>query len=252
MTLYLFFKHIHCSPYHTVKKQEIHSHLKYISWNRLKVDINTLMLISRNFCERYQEQIVAISTLCLLSRWKALQTTFHRITVFVQVIMIFWLCWTTWHKNCWKKSKWQNENKSWYSSLDVQLKTKYYCVVTVWKLRKFTLTNFQLKLREINKLLLNYTASCFHEIFFMWEWIFRFSTLCKSFVIYLIGDHAGVENLPLMWPTSLSISFLRSWYSFTSVLEGTATCRKVTLPLHWGYFSNNFSKARSLATKPLV
>ena len=188
MTLYLFFKHIHCSPYHTVKKQEIHSHLKYISWNRLKVDINTLMLISRNFCERYQEQIVAISTLCLLSRWKALQTTFHRITVFVQVIMIFWLCWTTWHKNCWKKSKWQNENKSWYTSLDVQLKTKYYCVVTVWKLRKFTLTNFfsfsKNSVKSTDLVLILNCCNYFHEFVLF---LFFFSSESK----FLVFPHCG-------------------------------------------------------------
>ena len=39
-----------------------------------------------------------------------------------------------------------------------------------------------------------------------------------------MGDQAGVENWPLMQPTSLSISSFSSWYSFTSVREGTATC----------------------------
>ena len=32
-------------------------------------------------------------------------------------------------------------------------------------------------------------------------------------ISYRIGDQAGVENRPLMWPTSLSISPLSSWYS---------------------------------------
>ena len=182
MTLYLFFKHIHCSPYHstTLWKNKKFTHLcKIFRENSSKLTyLNTLILISRNFCERCQEQIFAISTLCLLSRWKALQTTFHRITVFVQVIMIFWLCWTTWHKNCWKKSKWQNENKSWYTSLDVQLKTKYYCVVTVWKLRKFTLTNFfsfsKNSVKSTDLVLILNCCNCFHEFvlflfFFKWE-----------------------------------------------------------------------------------
>jgi hypothetical protein len=43
--------------------------------------------------------------------------------------------------------------------------------------------------------------------------------------MYLMGDQEGVEKEPLMEPTSLSISSLSSWYSFTSVLEGTATYR---------------------------
>ncbi len=41
--------------------------------------------------------------------------------------------------------------------------------------------------------------------------------------MYLMGDQEGVEKDPLMEPTSLSISSFSSWYSFTSVLEGTAT-----------------------------
>ena len=37
--------------------------------------------------------------------------------------------------------------------------------------------------------------------------------------MYLMGDHDGVLNLPLMWPTSLSMASFSSWYSFTSVLS---------------------------------
>jgi len=33
-----------------------------------------------------------------------------------------------------------------------------------------------------------------------------------------MGDQDGVENDPLMQPTSLSMASFSSWYSFTSVL----------------------------------
>ena len=42
---------------------------------------------------------------------------------------------------------------------------------------------------------------------------------------HLMGDQAGVENEPLILPTSLSSSSFNSWYSFTSVRDGTATYR---------------------------
>ena len=43
---------------------------------------------------------------------------------------------------------------------------------TVWKIQKSTLTNFSQKLREINASFI-YNVTCFHEIFFKWEWISR-------------------------------------------------------------------------------
>ena len=80
-------------------------------------------------------------------------------------------------------------------------------------------------------------------------------SVALRFKLYLMGDQAGVENWPLMQPTSLSISSFSSWYSFTSVREGTATCghkafvtvihgssltcRSRTFPIHFGYFTKS-------------
>ena len=126
-------------------------------------------------------------------------------------------------------------------------------------------------------------------------WYFVKSCYEHDEISYRIGDQAGVENRPLMWPTSLSISPLSSWYSLkfryfekatnilkkspsllelstfrktgrffqflwpffnirtlTSILDGTATCKKVTFPIHCGYWLNKTSRAINLATKPLV
>ncbi len=43
-----------------------------------------------------------------------------------------------------------------------------------------------------------------------------------------MGDQDAVENLPLMDPTSLSMFSFSSWYSRTSVRDGTATYSRLT------------------------
>ena len=68
-------------------------------------------------------------------------------------------------------------------------------------------------------------------------WYFVKSCYEHDEISYRIGDQAGVENRPLMWPTSLSISPLSSWYSlkFRYLKKATKIC------LTYGYLSIFFN-----------
>ena len=53
----------------------------------------------------------------------------------------------------------------------------------------------------------------------------NFILMKSKLSVYLMGDHEGVLNFPLIYPTNLSIFSFNSLYSGTSVLEGTATLK---------------------------
>ena len=57
---------------------------------------------------------------------------------------------------------------------------------TVWKSMKFTRTLFLRKISWKHRFSIEVTTSWFHEIFFQWRWISRFSTLWKGikFALY--------------------------------------------------------------------
>ena len=55
---------------------------------------------------------------------------------------------------------------------------------TLWKLRNFTATVFPQLFRQIKVLLKNFAVNWFDEKSFPWQWISRFSTLCKITEFY--------------------------------------------------------------------
>ena len=133
-------------------KWKIHSHQKNISWNQCFTNLFTITLLSRMFCKKsvignfLNFHTVDYDTFCLdleISKEFWLIIVFHhcRICLITDSLCTF------------------------YNIL--------FC--TVWKLRKFD-KNFVNAFFMLKKLL----KSWFHEIFFRWERISCFSTLCSA------------------------------------------------------------------------